>query len=225
MNRSLPIYRCPRVSPFTIDGRLDKRVWRTVPTVNLVPSTGESQRLQTTTVAACWSETHLYVGFHCVDSAIRSHYVERDEPLYDEDVVEVFVTPDGDLHRYYELEFSPLATIFDAVVANRDLSGHTFEADTAWDCEGLACAVQLARESDGDGRRDLWWSAEIAIPFAGLRVSAPNVGDQWRANFYRIDYTEPAEFSAWSPTLVTPARYHEPTRFGWLAFDGEPVGA
>ena len=32
----------------------------------------------------------------------------RDDPLYDEEVVEAFLCPTGDLRHYFELEVSPL---------------------------------------------------------------------------------------------------------------------
>jgi hypothetical protein len=38
-------------------------------------------------------------------------------------------------------------------------------------------------------------------------------------NLYRIDLSpEPVEFQSWSPTLVTPANFHVPERFGTITF-------
>jgi len=79
--------------------------------------------------------------------------------------------------------------------------------------------VKVVGDLDNHAKPDTSWSVEVAIPFAGLGVSAPSAGDRWRANLYRIDCTTPAQYSAWSPTLAFPAAYHVPKRFGWLAFE------
>lgn len=214
----LPTYRCRKVAPFKIDGDLDKAVWRAAREVRLVSATGKQRGLQPTTLRACRSETHLYVGFHCTDSDIRSTYTRRDDPLYEEDVVEVFLCPDQNLTRYIELEFSPRNVIFDARVQNPAPSGSGIQVDTWWDCEGLRCAATIKGDLDDHTRPDTWWTMEAAIPFEGLGVPKPSAGERWRANFYRIDYGKRTEFSAFSPTLKDPANYHVPTRFGWLAF-------
>jgi len=215
----LPTYHCPKVKPFTLDGDLTKPVWKSAPAVKLVSATGKPQkRLQPTTLRACWSDTHLYVGFHCEDTDIWATYTKRDERLYNEDVVEVFLCASGDLRYYDELEFSPRGTLFDARVVNPTLNRKDLAVDTSWDCAGLQCAIKMEGRLEDRSGRDKWWAAEIAIPFAGLGVESPSVGARWRANFYRIDYATPPEFSAWSPTLADPANYHLPERFGWLVF-------
>src|SRR5438132_12852967 len=109
----LPTYRCRKVRPFTVNGSLQKPVWRSIRAVPLVPATGKPQRLQPTTFRACYSDTHLFVAFTCRTQDINATYTKRDDPLYDQDVVEVFLSTEGDLHRYFEFEFSPRNVIFD----------------------------------------------------------------------------------------------------------------
>lgn len=211
-DKPLPTYHCPKVKPFTLDGDLTKPVWKAARAVRLVSSTGKPQRLQPTTLRACWSDTYLYVGFRCTDKEIKATFMKRDEPLYNEDVVEVFLSLPGDLTHYFELEFSPNNVIFDAKVVNPGDRKY-MTVDTSWNCDDLQCAVK--KES---GAR-AWWSVEVAVPFACLDTKTPTPGDRWRANFYRIDYATPPEFSAWSPTLTPTPNYHVPSRFGWLEFD------
>ena len=202
-----------------MDGDLQKAVWQSCRAMKLVSATGKPQRLQPTTARACWSETHLYVGFSCQDSRIVSTYTKRDEPLYEQDVVEVFLSLPGDLRRYFEFEFSPRNVIFDARVFNPGrASGEKMEVDTGWDCQGLQSAVRVNGDLEDGSRRDQGWAVEVAIPFAGLGIEAPSAGARWRGNFYRIDYADPVEFSARSPTLADPASYHVPERFGGLVF-------
>ena len=63
----------------------------------------------------------------------------RDEPLYEEDVVEVFIDPFGGGTTYYEFEVSPRGVLFDALIHNT-LDGNK-EVDTAWIAEGFQAEV------------------------------------------------------------------------------------
>ena len=80
----------------------------------------------------------------------------------------------------------------------------------------------LVRVAGTLGQRDdhdLGWIAELAIPFADLGLNGPPApNEQWRMNLYRIERGEVEEFTAWSPTLKSPADFHVPSRFGTLVF-------
>jgi hypothetical protein len=185
---------------------------------------------QRTKVACAWSPTHLHVAFHCDDGDIWGTHEHRDDPLYDEEVVEVFLSPSGDVRRYFEFELSPRNVVFDATVHSPDLHRGTMAVEAAWNCAGLETVVDtpgpvhtLSPSNRSAGQSDSrgWWIGEMHIPFAGLGVAPPQPGDVWRANFYRIDRPAPPnhpEFSAWSPTGETPANFHVPSRFGSLVF-------
>lgn len=177
---------------------------------------------QLTAFGACWSETHLYLAYRCMDADIRSTYTQRDEPLYEQEVVEAFISPTGDLRHYYELNISPANVIFDARVFSPDLHRGTMQVDTGWDCPGLETSVRVSGALNDRSIVDSGWSVEVAIPFAAFpEVGAPKDGDEWRANFYRIDRAAPPEFTCWSPTREAPANFHVPERFGRLRFVAE----
>jgi hypothetical protein len=218
---TLPTYRCRHIAnPITIDGNLQKPEWQAIEPVMLQPVTGETAgSFQPTTFRACWTDSHLYLAFHCEDRDIWGTLTERDAPLYNEEVVEAFLCPTGDLRHYYEFEVSPRNVIFDATVYSPDLHRKTMKVDTSWECPGLEAAVIVQGTLEDRTDVDEWWSLEIAIPFAAFsEVQPPQPGDSWRANFYRIDRATPPEFTAWSPTLETPANFHVPERFGFLQF-------
>ncbi len=162
---------------------------------------------QGTTVACAWDERELRVRFVCVDREPWATITQRDGPLWEEEVVEVFLDPVGDGESYFEIEVNPLGTVLDLVL-RRNRSG--YKKDFAWDCEGLR--AEVARTADG-------WTAELAIPFASLVAEPPRAGSEWRANFTRIDRPRDREreLSAWSPTRL--ATFHAPQRFGVLRFD------
>jgi hypothetical protein len=160
--------------------------------------------LQKTQLKVAWDERELRVLFCVEDDYVWATLSERDAPLYNEEVVEVFMDPGGDLTTYYELEVNPLNAVLDLSL-RRGAEG--WKKDFKWRCEGLQTAVQ----SHATG-----WSAEFSIPFAALGAVP---GDRpWRANFYRIDrpVNAPWELSAWSPTGVP--LFHVPARFGFLEF-------
>lgn len=245
MNRQThpPVYRCPWITEdFTPDGDLRKPLWQslrphwltiTTPThADPFQELSEEERQallsdsppalplpwQPTAFRACWNHRRLYLAFHCVDRDIQSAYLQRDDPLYEEEVVEAFLCPTGDLRHYYEFEVSPRNVVFDARVFSPDLNRATMQVDVSWDCPGLATAVRR-NPPEASGEADRWWSVEMSIPFAAFpEIAPPQPGDSWRVNFYRIDRADPPEFTAWSPTLEVPANFHVPQRFGVLTF-------
>src|SRR5664279_588290 len=147
----------------------------------------------------------LCVRFDGRDDGVVATLTERDAPLWQEDVFEVFLSPEDPPRLYYEFEVNPLGTLFDARVSSPDLARATMRVETAWDCAGFA-----ARVTRGPGR----WSASLRIPLGPLCDGAPP--ETWRANFYRIDRGAVDEYSAWAPTLADPPDFHVPEKFGTL---------
>lgn len=163
-----------------------------------------------TRVEVAWDENGLSVAFDCTDDDAWGTFAERDAPLWQQEVVEVFLAAGEAVPTsYFEFEVSPAGVLFDARVANPHGDRLGMTVNTAWNCAGIAC-----RAAPTGGRAD--WRAELDIPWRGLDLAAPP--PTLRANFYRIERPrggEP-EFSCWSPTFTSPADFHRPTRFGVL---------
>jgi len=187
-----------------------------------VPSHGRGLALQPTRVRLAWSGASLHVLFECEDRDAWGTFTRRDEPLYQEEVVEVFLAPGSETPAaYFEIEVSPLGTVFDARIENPRSRRSDMVTDPSWDCPGLAWAV-----GRGEARQD-WWAA-LSIPWASVGVEpGRDLPRSWRANFYRIERPRDGspEFSAWSPTLVEPADFHKPERFGLLELEAPSEGA
>ena len=98
----------------------------------------------------------LRVLFDCVDRDPWATMRARDNRLYEEEVVEVFLDPVGDLECYFEIELNPLNTVLDLVL-RKSPSGRRM--DLRWQCAGLRTAVQRTLHG---------WTAELAIPFESL---------------------------------------------------------
>ncbi len=161
---------------------------------------------QGTEVRAAWSADELRVLFVASDMEPWATLTARDAPLYQEEVVEVFIDPVGDALSYFEWEVNPLNAVLDLVL-RRNRSG--FVKDLSWRCEGLRTAARLVPGG---------WAAELAIPFRSLVSEMPAIGSEWRMNFCRIDRPRgrERELSAWSPTGR--ALFHVPDRFGVVEF-------
>jgi hypothetical protein len=166
--------------------------------------TGSTPRLATA-VRVGLRDGALCVRFDGRDTGVVATLTNRDDPLWTEDVFEVFLAAEDPPRRYFEVEVNPLGALFDARVESPELSRATMRVDASWDCPGLTARVT---------RRPKRWSALLTIPLAPICGTATPT--RLRANFYRIDRGDTDEFTAWSPTFAEPADFHAPERFGVL---------
>lgn len=223
----LPVYEIFRAeSAVTVDGCLDDSAWRKAPPVELRDTqTGEKPRLATT-ARMLYDDEWLYVGFHSEDRLIWGTMTGHDDPIYNEEVVEIFLDPTGLLTCYYELEVSPLNTSFDAIIVNNAVTagtrgrGSRFQGFTAWDPVGFRHGVHIEGRLNDPSGGGKFWECEMALRFDELFLGAnvpPKPGDEWRGNLYRIDIEgELVEESALSPTGMRD--FHVPSRFARFIF-------
>ncbi len=170
-----------------------------------------------TTLAAYYDTSKLTLVFSGADDHVVATQYAHDAPLWEEDVVEAFLAP-RDPAEYFEIEISPVGTSCDARIDSPDGIRETMRADFSWDCAGLFAGVRQQSESGGGMSLDV----VMQIPFASLGAEMPKSGDTWRANFFRIDRHDRSgdEYTAWQPTLRTPADFHVAAAFGTLRFEG-----
>lgn len=222
MTIPLPRWRVPQApKPLDDDAVAGSWVWEKVPRLPpLLLSHGGGPARWRTAVRVCRDDFGLAVRFDCEDRAAWGTYSERDDPLWQEEAVEVFLAPDAeDPRHYFEFEISPRGVLFDARVNNPTSERKDLEVETAWNCPKIrwgAGGGGLLHPSAGEN----WWAA-LVIPWVPLGVGK-SLPDLLRANFYRIERPpgEASEFSAWSPTLADPPDFHQPARFGFLSLGG-----
>ena len=89
--------------------------------------TGRKPRLRTA-VRVAFRDGSLVVRFDGRDDGTVATLTRRDEPLWTEDVFEVFLTPADPPALYFEFEVNPLGTVFDARVESPDLVRKTMRA-------------------------------------------------------------------------------------------------
>ena len=168
-----------------------------------------------TTVAAYFDDEQVTFVFSATDDDVVATMYGHDLPLYEEDVVEVFLAPRA-LTEYFEFEVSPTGATFDASIVSPDGVRATMKVDRAWNCEGLFAAVSRRAELAGMQTLDV----VIRIPFASIGQTIPASGEEWRGNFFRIDrhLRHGDEYSAWHPTMRSPADFHVAAAFGRIVF-------
>lgn len=187
----------------------DSEVWHKVPVAKLVDVvSGQPPRLATSfQMFRDDAVARFYVRFAGEDDGIQSSFTMHDEPLYREDVLELFIADENRLDRYKELQVSPWDLHFDGLITYDDQGQRSL--DMTWDVAGWhsrSCFDLKAR------RMASVWSLPYAA-FAGV----PKKGTSWRFNAFRIDHgPEGQSLQAWQKTGV--ANFHVPERFGYLMF-------
>lgn len=207
--------------PIKMDGELNEPVWSKAavlqPFYRNDDAGGEREH---TEVRLWYDDEALYLGWTCRDVDIQATFTNRDDHLWEEEVVEFFVTPKN-LTRYFEFEWNPLNTVFDAII-NNDLDAHgvskEIRGEWGYTAKGLKSAVKVKGTVNNSTDTDEYWQVEVRLPFVDLDHSAPKAKDVWRANFYRYNRTkgQTEETLSWSPARLP--GFHQPTRFGYLEF-------
>lgn len=216
-----PVYQVLRTQRApTIDGRLEEPAWKRAPAVGpfLDNLEGSPSSLQTE-AWVLYDDEYLYFAFRCADDNIWATMTRRDDHLWTEEVVEVFLQADPDHPSYIELEVNPLGTMIDIFLLDirKPLK---YES---WNSHRLRWAVHVEGTVDGEpGDRE--WVCEIALPLEDI-VTAPHLpprpGDRWRLNLYRVEARPAKAGLAWSPTLRRD--FHVPDRFGEIVFSAETL--
>ncbi len=192
--------------PPAIDGKLDDACWQAGASAVLsnfvLPDMSALATVQTE-ARLCYDAQKLYLGVRCEEpniASLRAYSKTRDEAVWRDDCIEIFLDANHDRKSYYHVIVNSLGTIFDA----------SEPGDESWN------AAIEAKASVGDDS----WTAELAIPFADLG-GAPEVGAIWGFNLGRERYAGEENLSIWSPTY---AKFHEPDRFGEIVFAETPAG-
>jgi hypothetical protein len=201
-----------------IDGRLDDECWINAPrSSRFVDLISGAPTVHDTRVAVLWDDDNLYVGFWVEEPFVEATLTERDSLIYNDNDVEVFV---AGRDAYYELEVNALGTIYEVLFVWEDSLGDFpgFDADMPgarpwngvgftthprgprvgfweWDFPGLRWGVAVDGTLNDNRDRDRGWTAEIALPWEGMRPLAaadgrslpPEHGDVWRISFSRFN--------------------------------------
>lgn len=209
-------------SGIAIDGKFDEADWRSAPSVGGFHFPWEAGANEPTEAKLLWDEEFLYVAFNCADASIRGERTERDSPVYHDDCVELFVSPDPDrLEMYFNIEMNVKGARLD----HFHPKGVGSKAE--WNPTGIRISTTVQGTLNQDGDADRSWRLEAAIPFAAYseiaRNTPPQTGDVWRLNLNRLNYDRPGgqtrlQRSQWAPGDPDKASFHAPQWFGKVVF-------
>ena len=208
--------------PVKVDGKLDEEMWAKAASTGAFVETMKGGKSPVMTEAkVLWDDKNLYIGFYVTDEDVWSTLTKRDEKLWTQEAVEIFIDANGDGKDYVELQTNPNGAIFDTYMPSYR------KRTDAWNSK-MVVAVKVDGTLNKKGDKDKGWTAELAIPWADTVGTAkvkiqlpPKVGDKFRLNLYRLDVPrgKPQIFSGWSPPLK--GDLHALDRFGELYFGDE----
>lgn len=159
-----------------LDGKLEDAGWQNAPKEYL-SDTKDKNMNKGTYVQILWADEGLFIGFKMPEknvAALTATCTQRDEPVYMDDCVELFLDPTASREEYFQIAVNPAGTVFDGRSSSSDFK--------AWNAPNLKTAV--FKEKD-------YWSIEIFIPYSDLGQKRPAMNSEWLGNFSRTKKTKP----------------------------------
>lgn len=189
--------------------------WAIAGPIELVDSASGEFVANKCTAKMLWGSEGLFVQFNCRDEHIWGTYENDDDPIYNEEVVEIFIAKGAETPKeYFEFQFSPRGVKFDAKIKNPtgDRKGDGFNVNVEWNCEGLELHQEFDIEESNSEVKSGKWKTTVMIP--ARTFGKINRGDKFRANLFRIDgWPSQNSFQSWMPTMKDPADFHVPDKF------------
>jgi hypothetical protein len=179
-----------------------------------------------TTFKAVWNDTGMAIRFDAIDDHPWHTKTRHDDPIWEEEVVEIFLDPTRTGGHYAEIEISPINIVTDLHIVG---AWPSLQNVRGWDWTGLESTVIPGAAVGLPGGS---WTALAWLPWSGLATMTPLVSpfvpprraDAWRFNVFRIKRPHgPAEperdaiYAAWS-TPDGPS-FHAPAFFRDLVFE------
>lgn len=244
------VYQCRRAeTPFVLDGNLEKPFWKNAPwTEDFQDIQGEkfpAPRFRTR-MKMLWDNEAVYFGAELEGDEIWANVTGRDDVVFQDNDIEIFIDPDGDSHCYCEFEMNARNTVWDLLLTKPYRDGG-FPINS-FDIKGLQTAVHIDGALNCPQAQNRKWSVEVVIPHrslmecCGSSASAPGRGTYWRIDFSRVQWLVdiengryekrrdpatgnplPEDNWVWSPTGII--NMHYPELWGFLFFceDSETV--
>jgi uncharacterized protein (DUF362 family) len=197
-----------------IDGRGVDAAWSSAaPAVWDTDTTGTPVGI-ITRARFVWSKGGLYALWELSNAGLHVDttrpIAEERAKLYEEDCVEMFLTPKpSQPTHYFEVELGPFGHFFDIDV-DRTRTPAAAREDTKW-----SSGVTVATTRDATAR-----TATIEAVFAAKDIlAALTPGARLRLGLYRIEGAAPRTYLAWSPPRTKFPDFHVPSAFGTLTID------
>jgi hypothetical protein len=215
-------------SAVVVDGLGNDDAWKNAERISFIfPWNDVSKEAPQSTVARMlYDDEALYLLYECVDPYLHAEVTEHDGPVWEEDAVEIFVTPNSaDISTYFGYEMNANGTFLDYMAF--EAGDHSTKSiQFAWESEGVLLKTTWKGTLNDHSDRDQSWILEMAIPMANFRHLGGNIppqpGDMWRLNLNRTKGHE-GQFSIWSDPGTDRASFHHSAFFGkaWFSHKAE----
>lgn len=239
-------YVCHRAQgPLKIDGQGDEPSWADAPWtedfVDIQGTVRPAPRFRTR-AKMLWDDEHLYIFAELEEPHVWATITKKNQVIFQDNDFEVFISPTGDNHNYHEFEMNALNTIWELRLEKPYRDGGP--AIDPSNIDGLQSAVHVDGTLNNPCDTDHSWCIELAMPwkglarYAGRQACPPKDGDQWRANFSRVEWLvdiidgryrkipkemRPEDNWIWSPQGVVDM--HRPERWGYIQFSASAATA
>ncbi|MDO5022729.1 MAG: carbohydrate-binding family 9-like protein [Eubacteriales bacterium] len=203
------IIHCKNIETSKFPAAADK-IWSNLESNELVDVQTGDKPFLTTTVRCFRDDTiqKLFFKFVGEDDNVLSYFRFKDEPLYKQDVFELFIADSLDTSKYIELEVSPHNVKFDGLISYSK-NGER-KLDMSFDI--LDWETFTVFDKKKSKTTSVW-----SIPYSAFK-NPPKVGDRWRLNAFRIDHSiRGVSYQAWQKTGEI--NFHVPEAFGYLHFE------
>ncbi|QOG00993.1 carbohydrate-binding family 9-like protein [Flavobacterium sp. MDT1-60] len=211
-SQNIPIHKT--TDKLIIDGDLSD--WKTPFLGPFVIHNSDANATQNTMVSLLWNDENLYIAYNSVDSKIIGSSKKKDAQIFKtDDLVEIFIDPDGDGQNYIEIGVNAFSTNYDMLLKciSSDCGG--WKTSMTFDIEGLEAVSTITSEG---------YTTEIKIPFSSLdkvqngNFKKPTFGTKWKGNTFRIDYGNTTEYLAIQSYKSLKFGFHQPQEFAIFEF-------
>ena len=208
-----------KCSDFNLTGKGDNDEWNKTQW-NSLTKLDSGVKVYATKFKILYSVKGVYVLFTGDDEKITTKYDKDFGDLYKGDVFEVFFHTDPLTPIYFEYEVNQLEKELVLLVPRINGRAHGW---IPWHYENDRVVKKMVSVTGGDKMSNASissWTAELFFPydlFKPLHNVPPKSGDNWNANFYRLDYDNGKMVKfAWSPVEKS---FHEIDKFRPISFE------
>ncbi|MDA0337876.1 MAG: carbohydrate-binding family 9-like protein [bacterium] len=215
-------------SAIVVDGQGNDDAWKKATKIPFIFPWNDvtKETPQSTMARMLYDDQALYLLYECVDPYLHAEVTEKDGPVWEEDAVEIFVTPNpADITAYFGYEMNANGTFLD-YMAFEGGEHSTKSIQFAWESEGMQLQTSWVGTLNDHSDVDKSWILEMAIPMENFRhlggTIPPQPGDMWRLNLNRTQGYK-GQFSIWSDPGTDKASFHHSAFFGkaWFSHKAE----
>ncbi len=199
------------IGSIKIDGNLKDAAWNKAKIFTLTNALNGTPVKYSTTGRILWDKQGIYFALEMPENkpqAMKRKAVKYDEASYNDDSVEIFISPGSDKAEYAQLCINSLGTIADG---HKRLKPEPTQFVSNWNWANAQCATKVVGNK---------WVIELFLPFRGIDKSAPRKYSRWYFNIIRNKLTAPSEYSSFSRTM---GNNHNVNYFGRMKFMGRSL--